>query len=255
MRRSRALRDAQDKEEAQTVAGVLNDATVTITARAGAEGRLFGSVTTIDIADAAAGSDWCCHRSPKDPAPGVHQVARYPRRAGPLAPGGGCRGDGRGRRRRLSRAASGGRRPVSHPDARSAGATSRAAAHRQSYPQPPLLGSGVVHMVVHLEPTVVHLKFPGLHHSLPPGPVGEGRGTWLSLSKTHRSVGSTRSEHTFHPTTSTPRNRCWGRCCSHGMPSRRHLSVAWPRTSTSPPTVTCSRRSPPSTQGANRPTP
>jgi len=52
MRRSRALRDAQDKEEAQTVAGVLNDATVTITARAGAEGRLFGSVTTIDIADA-----------------------------------------------------------------------------------------------------------------------------------------------------------------------------------------------------------
>ena len=52
MRRSRALRDAQDKEEAQTVAGVLNGATVTITARAGAEGRLFGSVTTTDIADA-----------------------------------------------------------------------------------------------------------------------------------------------------------------------------------------------------------
>ncbi|HEY5026201.1 MAG TPA: 50S ribosomal protein L9 [Acidimicrobiales bacterium] len=52
MRKSRALRDAQDKESAQTVAGVLSAGTITITARAGAEGRLFGSVTTTDIAEA-----------------------------------------------------------------------------------------------------------------------------------------------------------------------------------------------------------
>jgi large subunit ribosomal protein L9 len=52
MRKSRALRDAQDKESAQAVADVLGAATVTITARAGAEGRLFGSVTTTDIAEA-----------------------------------------------------------------------------------------------------------------------------------------------------------------------------------------------------------
>ncbi len=52
MRKSRALRDAQDKESAQTVAGVLSAGTVTITARAGAEGRLFGSVTATDIAEA-----------------------------------------------------------------------------------------------------------------------------------------------------------------------------------------------------------
>jgi large subunit ribosomal protein L9 len=52
MRKSRALRDAQDKESAQAVADVLGAATVTITARAGAEGRLFGSVTTADIAEA-----------------------------------------------------------------------------------------------------------------------------------------------------------------------------------------------------------
>ncbi len=52
MRKSRALRDAQDKESAETVAGVLSAGTVTITARAGAEGRLFGSVTTTDIAEA-----------------------------------------------------------------------------------------------------------------------------------------------------------------------------------------------------------
>ena len=52
MRKSRALRDAQDKEAAQAVADVLGAATVTITARAGTEGRLFGSVTTTDIAEA-----------------------------------------------------------------------------------------------------------------------------------------------------------------------------------------------------------
>jgi large subunit ribosomal protein L9 len=52
MRKSAALRDAQDKESAQTVADVLSGTTITITARAAAEGRLFGSVTTADIADA-----------------------------------------------------------------------------------------------------------------------------------------------------------------------------------------------------------
>jgi large subunit ribosomal protein L9 len=51
MRRSGALRDAQDKEAAETVVGVLS-APVTITARAGAEGRLFGSVTATDVAEA-----------------------------------------------------------------------------------------------------------------------------------------------------------------------------------------------------------
>ncbi len=52
MRKSRALRDAQDRESAQAVAEVLGAATVKITARAGAEGRLFGSVTTNDVAEA-----------------------------------------------------------------------------------------------------------------------------------------------------------------------------------------------------------
>ena len=52
MRRSRDLRDARDRDAAQTVAGVLGGATVVITARAGSEGRLFGSVTAADVADA-----------------------------------------------------------------------------------------------------------------------------------------------------------------------------------------------------------
>ena len=54
MRRARDLRDAQDREAAETVAGVLSGATVTVTARAGSEGRLFGSVTASDISDAIA---------------------------------------------------------------------------------------------------------------------------------------------------------------------------------------------------------
>jgi large subunit ribosomal protein L9 len=52
MRRARDLRDAKDREAAEAVAGVVAGAAVTITARAGTEGRLFGSVTAADVADA-----------------------------------------------------------------------------------------------------------------------------------------------------------------------------------------------------------
>jgi large subunit ribosomal protein L9 len=52
MRRARDLRDAQDREAAQTVASALVARTITIPAKSGSEGRLYGSVTTADIADA-----------------------------------------------------------------------------------------------------------------------------------------------------------------------------------------------------------
>ena len=52
MRRSRDLRDAADRESAQTIASALVARTITITQKAGAEGRLFGSVTSGDIAQA-----------------------------------------------------------------------------------------------------------------------------------------------------------------------------------------------------------
>lgn len=52
MRRSRDLRDAKDRESAQAVAAALVAKPLTVTARAGAEGRLFGSVTAQDLADA-----------------------------------------------------------------------------------------------------------------------------------------------------------------------------------------------------------
>jgi large subunit ribosomal protein L9 len=52
MRRARDLRDAADRESAQTVASALVAKTIVITAKAGSEGKLFGSVTTADIAQA-----------------------------------------------------------------------------------------------------------------------------------------------------------------------------------------------------------
>ena len=54
MRHSRDLRDASDRSAAQEVASSLVPKVVTIKARAGAEGKLFGSVTTTEIADAVA---------------------------------------------------------------------------------------------------------------------------------------------------------------------------------------------------------
>ena len=49
MRRARDLRDAQDRAAAEEVASTLVAKVVTIPARAGREGRLFGSVTAADI--------------------------------------------------------------------------------------------------------------------------------------------------------------------------------------------------------------
>ena len=54
MRQSRDVRDASDRSAAQDVATSLVPKVVTITARAGAEGKLFGSVSTAEIADAVA---------------------------------------------------------------------------------------------------------------------------------------------------------------------------------------------------------
>jgi large subunit ribosomal protein L9 len=52
MRRARDLRDAQDRESAQTVASTLVAKVITITAKSGPEGKLYGSVTLADVAHA-----------------------------------------------------------------------------------------------------------------------------------------------------------------------------------------------------------
>ncbi len=52
MRRNRAARDARDREAAQAIADQLGGRRIEVKARSGEGGRLFGSVTAIDIADA-----------------------------------------------------------------------------------------------------------------------------------------------------------------------------------------------------------
>jgi large subunit ribosomal protein L9 len=51
MRRSRDKKDSADREAAEAVARMLVPTVIQITAKAGAEGKLFGSVTTADLAE------------------------------------------------------------------------------------------------------------------------------------------------------------------------------------------------------------
>ena len=52
MRRSRDVKDAAARSAAEEIAKTLVPTTITITAKAGTEGRLFGAVTTAEIAEA-----------------------------------------------------------------------------------------------------------------------------------------------------------------------------------------------------------
>ena len=54
MRRARDLRDTADRESATTIASTLVPKTITITAKAGSEGKLFGSVTSADVVEAVS---------------------------------------------------------------------------------------------------------------------------------------------------------------------------------------------------------
>lgn len=49
MRRARSVKDANDRAAAEEIATRLVPRTITIAARAGAAGKLFGSVTTADV--------------------------------------------------------------------------------------------------------------------------------------------------------------------------------------------------------------
>src|SRR5690349_23088429 len=52
--RARATRDQAERGEAERFAAALGAVAVTLTGKAGEEGKLFGSITTQDIADALA---------------------------------------------------------------------------------------------------------------------------------------------------------------------------------------------------------
>ena len=52
MRRARDLKDASDRDAATTVASTLVPKVITVSAKAGAEGKLFGSVSAADVSAA-----------------------------------------------------------------------------------------------------------------------------------------------------------------------------------------------------------
>ena len=52
--KARASRDQTEKSEAQKVAATLGDVTLNLSGKAGEEGKLFGSITSQDVADALA---------------------------------------------------------------------------------------------------------------------------------------------------------------------------------------------------------
>jgi large subunit ribosomal protein L9 len=54
IRNARATREIRSLEEAQQVRATLEGSRVTLPAKAGANGRLFGAVTTADVAEAVA---------------------------------------------------------------------------------------------------------------------------------------------------------------------------------------------------------
>ena len=54
MRRTRMLKDAKDRESAEEIAKVLVPTTITLKARAGGGGKLFGSVSAADVVAAIA---------------------------------------------------------------------------------------------------------------------------------------------------------------------------------------------------------
>ena len=79
MRRARDVRDAKDRESAEQVARVLVSKVIRIPAKAGTEGRLFGSVTVADVVaavEAQAGIVLDRRRIALDPIKtlGVHEI-------------------------------------------------------------------------------------------------------------------------------------------------------------------------------------
>jgi large subunit ribosomal protein L9 len=60
--RVRAARNESERTEAERVAGTLSGISLTLTGKAGEEGKLFGSITSQDIADALAGEGYTFDR-------------------------------------------------------------------------------------------------------------------------------------------------------------------------------------------------
>ena len=102
MRRARDLRDAEDRSAAEEVARALVARTITITAKAGPEGKLYGSVTAADVTAAVAAQAGVELDREEAPSAGGHQAARQPSGARQAPQRRGVPDHGRDRQRLIS---------------------------------------------------------------------------------------------------------------------------------------------------------
>ena len=72
--RVRAAKDQAERTEAERVAGTLSGLTLTLKGKAGEEGKLFGSITSQDIADALAGQGYSFDRRKIGPVRAVDSI-------------------------------------------------------------------------------------------------------------------------------------------------------------------------------------
>jgi large subunit ribosomal protein L9 len=78
LRQVDAQRQIQSDEEARAIAEVLNDFSLTIKARAGAKGRLYGSITSSDIAREIETQASCqVNKRKVQLAEPIHQLGEY----------------------------------------------------------------------------------------------------------------------------------------------------------------------------------
>jgi large subunit ribosomal protein L9 len=78
LRQLEARRQGQSDEEARAIAEKLNDFTLTLKARAGARGRLYGSITSADIAQEIQTQTGCqVHKRKIALEEPIHQLGEY----------------------------------------------------------------------------------------------------------------------------------------------------------------------------------
>jgi large subunit ribosomal protein L9 len=76
--RVRAVRDQAERSEAERVAATLQEVTLTLSRKAGEEGKLFGSITSQDIADALAGQGHAVDRRRIELEHPIKSIGQHP---------------------------------------------------------------------------------------------------------------------------------------------------------------------------------
>jgi large subunit ribosomal protein L9 len=76
--RVRAVRDQAERSEAERFAATLREVTLTLSRKAGEEGKLFGSITSQDIADALAGQGHTVDRRRRELEHPIKSTGQHP---------------------------------------------------------------------------------------------------------------------------------------------------------------------------------